>query len=85
MYVLACRLIILALHSLAPAARRSVSASAAARRRRTFTTFIRLSFATLALVGPLAAIAVTGLDSVDSPKRGAGLVLLVSLQRQSMS
>jgi hypothetical protein len=37
------------------------------------------------LVGPLAVVAVNTSEGGLMPKRGAGLVLFVSLQRQSMS
>ena len=53
--------------------------------RRAFTTGIRLCLATLVLVGPLAAVAVSASEGGLMPKHGAGLVLFVSLQRQSMS
>ena len=53
--------------------------------RRALTTGIRLCLATLVLVGPLAAVAVSVSEGGLMPKRGAGLVLFVSLQRQSMS
>jgi len=45
----------------------------------------RLTLATLALVGPLAAVTMNTSDHGLLPKRGAGFVLFVSLQRQSMS
>lgn len=48
-------------------------------------TGLRLCIATLILVGPLAAFAASTSKDGILPKRGAGLVLFVSLQRQSMS
>ena len=52
---------------------------------RAIITGIRLCLATLMLVGPLAVVAVNTSEGGLMPKRGAGLVLFVSLQRQSMS
>lgn len=46
---------------------------------------VRLMVATLALVGPLFAVTATTSEGGLLSKRGAGLVLFVSLQRQSMS
>jgi hypothetical protein len=48
-------------------------------------TGLRLALATLVLVGPLAAVAIGANVRGLVPKQGAGFVLLVSLQRQSMS
>lgn len=53
--------------------------------KRAIVTSVRLCLATLILVGPLAAVAVGMSADGLMPKRGAGLVLFVSLQRQSMS
>lgn len=48
-------------------------------------TALRLTVAALALVGPLAAVTFQTSEHGLFPKQGAGLVLFVSLQRQSMS
>ncbi|MBO3759580.1 hypothetical protein J5J10_11295 [Ciceribacter sp. L1K23] len=37
------------------------------------------------MLGPVAALAIAKSDVIAMEKRGAGLVLFVSLQRQSMS
>lgn len=58
------------------------------RLRRTegaVVTALRLTVAALVLVGPLAAVTVQTSEHGLFPKQGAGLVLFVSLQRQSMS
>lgn len=55
------------------------------RRRPALAAVLRLTLATLALVGPLAAVTMNASDHGLLPKRGAGFVLFVSLQRQSMS
>ena len=55
------------------------------RRRPALAAFVRVAVATLALVGPLAVVTVSNADSGLLPKQGAGFVLFVSLQRQSMS
>ncbi|WP_142521294.1 hypothetical protein [Pseudorhizobium endolithicum] len=54
-------------------------------RRRMMATGFRLVLATLILVGPLAAVAIGTNVQGLAPKQGAGFVLFVSLQRQSMS
>ncbi len=55
------------------------------RRRAMLAAVFRLTLATLALVGPLAAVTIHSSDHGLLPKQGAGFVLFVSLQRQSMS
>lgn|GEM_PF-2427273 len=55
------------------------------RRQPVLAAVFRLTLATLALVGPLAAVTMNTSDHGLLPKRGAGFVLFVSLQRQSMS
>ncbi|HEX5935435.1 MAG TPA: hypothetical protein VFY63_14835 [Pseudorhizobium sp.] len=60
-------------------------ASRPRRPRRAIATLLRLTLATLALVGPLAAVTIHQSEGGLLPKQGAGLVLFVSLQRHSMT
>ena len=46
---------------------------------------LRMTLAALLLVGPLAAVTIHAKADGLAPKQGAGFVLFVSLQRQSMS
>ncbi len=46
---------------------------------------IRLLLISALLLGPLATLGVLHSNEITVAKRGAGLVLFVSLQRQSMS
>lgn len=46
---------------------------------------LRLALAAALLLGPLVALGASYTDEVNVSKRGAGLVLFVSLQRQSMT
>ncbi|MNL76209.1 hypothetical protein D3C87_2021350 [compost metagenome] len=46
---------------------------------------LRLALIAAMFLGPLAALGVAHSDEIAVAKRGAGLVLFVSLQRQSMS
>ena len=55
------------------------------RGKRLVATGLRLALATLVLVGPLASVAIRANVEGLAPKHGAGFVLFVSLQRQSMS
>ncbi|MCJ8517263.1 hypothetical protein ABID21_000001 [Pseudorhizobium tarimense] len=55
------------------------------RRRPALVALLRVALATLTLVGPLALVTVSSADHGLLPKQGAGFVLFVSLQRQSMS
>ena len=48
-------------------------------------TLLRMTLAALLLVGPLAAVTIHAKADGLAPKQGAGFVLFVSLQRQSMS
>jgi hypothetical protein len=59
--------------------------TSASRHCAAFRVFVRVGLAMLALFGPLAMIAATGPEHGLVSKRGAGLVLFVSLQRQSMT
>lgn len=72
-------------------ARTSPARTSPARTSRTrrvvqaLAVVLRLGLAATVLVGPLAAFTVAISENGILPKRGAGLVLFVSLQRQSMS
>lgn len=51
----------------------------------TAASSLRLALLASIMLGPVAALAVAKSDAIQIEKRGAGLVLFVSLQRQSMS
>jgi hypothetical protein len=55
------------------------------RAARLAPTVLRMTLAALLLVGPLAAVTIHAKADGLAPKQGAGFVLFVSLQRQSMS
>lgn len=55
------------------------------RSPRPAPTLLRMTLAALLLVGPLAAVTIHAKADGLAPKQGAGFVLFVSLQRQSMS
>ena len=55
------------------------------RAARLAPTVLRMTLAALLLVGPLAAVTIHAKADGLAPKQGAGIVLFVSLQRQSMS
>jgi hypothetical protein len=56
-----------------------------ARLLSTAASSLRLTLLASIMLGPVAALAVAKSDVIQVEKRGAGLVLFVSLQRQSMS
>ncbi|MGF0536683.1 hypothetical protein ACQQ2Q_01730 [Agrobacterium sp. ES01] len=51
----------------------------------TFSSGLRLALMAVMLLGPLAALGMAKSGEPVIAKQGAGLVLFVSLQRQSMS
>ena len=55
------------------------------RSVRLVPTLVRMTLAALLLVGPLAAVTIPSKVGGLLPKQGAGFVLFVSLQRQSMT
>ena len=65
--------------------RRASRISKTRRGLRAMAIAVRLGLTAIVLVGPLAAVTVAISENGMMPKRGAGLVLFVSLQRQSMS
>ena len=65
--------------------RRASRISKTRRGLQAMAIAVRLGLAAIVLVGPLAAFTAAISENGMMPKRGAGLVLFVSLQRQSMS
>ena len=65
--------------------RRASRISKTRRGLQAMAIAVRLGLAAIVLVGPLAAFTVAISENGIMPKRGAGFVLFVSLQRQSMS
>lgn len=65
--------------------RRASRISKTRRGLQAMAIAVRLGLTAIVLVGPLAAFTVAISENGIMPKRGAGLVLFVSLQRQSMS
>ncbi|MGV8935943.1 MAG: hypothetical protein ACOH2J_02405 [Allorhizobium sp.] len=53
--------------------------------RHSASSSLRIVLMAVLFLGPLVALGVSQSDETTVAKRGAGLVLFVSLQRQSMS